>query len=253
MNGFLISTTMNKEYKAFKEFSNTVDSFVNVTRRKLSNFTNFTDSLAEELNNLKIHENFIILEKYRSILILKSKLPTNYNENNKSNDEITDISEDNIINKNDISNSHINQNSPSIIFSKLRDSNSSFHAIKRIIPLDFITNFDETAISAFIQRNQFSGSFKIQFEGRLCQPDLKTNLFKIIIPLIQNKVDLNTPEYVIVIQAFKGLIGLTIIKNDENNFNFSVYSEKNEIMGKNNSNKEYLSYIETHYYQSLIL
>lgn len=194
MNGFLISTTMNKEYKAFKEFSSQMNFFVNTEKQELNNFTDFTSSLADELRNLKIQENFTLMEKYKSILIVRNKC----------------------------------KSLPSDLFLRLRTENSSFYDIKRIVPLDFITKFDEVAIAAFIQKNQFNGTFKIQFEGRLCPDELRTDLFKIIIPLINNKVDLKTPEYVIAIQAFKGLIGLTVMKNDSKNFNFSFFAHPND-------------------------
>lgn len=206
MNGFLISTAMNKELKAFKEFSNKANSFVNLEPTTLTNTTNFESLLLEELRNLKINDNFVLLEKYRSILVVKNKT----------------------------------KNLPSNIFKKLRDDNSTFYGIKRIVPLDFITKFDEISIRNFIIKNTFEGTFKIQFEGRLCADNLKSELFKIIIPLIDNKVDLSGPDFVIVIQAFKGLIGLTIMKNDVNNFNFSIYNaaDQNDESKEIDSNHE---------------
>lgn len=193
VNGFLISTSMNKELKAFKEFSTKMDSFIQADQKQLDNFSNFTESLAQELRNLKIHENFTVIEQYKSLLIVKN----------------------------------LTKSLPSELFNLLRVNDCVFHSIKRILPLELITKYDETVIASFIQRNKFVGSFKIQFEGRLCSPELKSNLFKIIIPLLENKVNLDTPDYVILIQAFKGLIGLSVMKNDDKNFNFSFYIEEN--------------------------
>ena len=186
MNGFLLSTSMNKELKGLREFSDKMNSFETLERTEITNLSNFSQCLALELQNLRIRDSFTFIEKYKSLLIVK-----NYT-----------------------------LSLPSKLFIQLRANKCTFHAIKRIIPLDLITKYDEMVIAAY--------TFKIQFEGRLCPEDLKSNLFKLIIPLVDNKVDLNKPDYVIIIQAFKGLVGITVMENDLNNFNFSFYKEENE-------------------------
>lgn len=188
-NGFMVTTVMNREEKAFNEFSNSLARFSSASEEELTNLEDFSIQLQKELRAIKKSTNFSVEEKYKSILIVKNKTKKN----------------------------------PTEIFMWMRKSGLSFKKVLRVIPLDLITKFDEEKIQSFIKEHRFSGTYKVFFEGRLCRNDLKTDLFKLIIPLIQEKVSLDNPEYLIIIQAFKSLIGISVIENDKRNFNFSEF------------------------------
>jgi hypothetical protein len=252
---------MNKELKALKEFTAQISEEQNFQQDNSLTLCNFTESLNLELKKNK-KKNLILIEKYKSLLIVK----------NKSNRK------------------------PSEIFESLRKENVQFYNIKRVIPLDLIIKVGRRKVSEseskgeclvedqeecvvenesqgeckdqgesesqgeclvedsscnlptsiassiedkillanlsgnleltlknYLKDHPVTGSFKIQFEGRLCSENLKGELFKILIPLINCKVDLTNPEFTILIQAFKNLIGITVIKTDKKNFNFSIY------------------------------
>ncbi|KAM0681011.1 hypothetical protein GINT2_000794 [Glugoides intestinalis] len=191
-NGFIISTIMNREDKAFKEFVGKASSFSFNSGIKISVLDNFSALLQNELQHLKKSARFLLQAKHRSILLVKN--------------QTTSL--------------------PSDIFKWMRNCGVSFEHIQRIIPLDLITNFDVAMITDFVLQNKFSGRYKIFFEGRLCPDNLKIEIFKVIIPLITNKVDLDNPDYVVCVQAFKSFVGISILVNDSNNFNFSTSLNK---------------------------
>lgn len=78
---------------------------------------------------------------------------------------------------------------------------------------------DLNLICNLVDNYHFKTTYKILFEGRLC-PDLKKRVFEIVIPRIKAKVDLVSPDDLVLVQAFKYYVGFCILKNDANNFNF---------------------------------
>lgn len=190
-NGFIITSNMNREDKSFKEFKDKVQGVVaSPSKNSVNSQSNFYQLLMEELKNLKIKDIFAVKEKYKSFLLIE----------NRSSAEPTDI------------------------LRKCRNKNIEFKNVLRIVPLDFLSKFDQKSVENFILAHPFEGSYKILFEGRLCPEDLKERMFQIIIPLIHGKVKLVNPDYVIIIQAFKNFIGISVMENDVKNFNFSAAS-----------------------------
>lgn len=188
-NGFVVTTIMNREDKAFAEFAAKVTGLAAPPNKEPAGFVDFTAALSLELSRLKHHcQSFILKEKHKSILLVKNQT----------------------------------EHTPSEIFKWMRDRCVSFRNISRVVPLDLISKFDEAGIRSFVMENRRRGSFKILFEGRLCPEDLKSEVFKVILPLVDAKVDLTHPDFVVVVQAFKSLVGLCIIENDPRNFNFST-------------------------------
>lgn len=194
MNGFFVSTIMNREDKGLREFYNTANKYVKIEKAHLSNTSDFEAALLSELKSMKIKQNFSVLEKHKSMVILKNETKM----------------------------------IPSDIVISMRTKKAEFENVQRVLPLDILVKFDESKISDYIRSKQITGTFKIQFEGRMCPSDLKNNLFKIIIPLIDNKVSLDEPDYTIIIQAFKSLIGISVVKSDKDNFNFSNKNTKED-------------------------
>lgn len=264
MNGFLISTAMSKELKGLGEFTaaaeaalmdlkprdNVGDSLESVT------CVDFSVSLEKELANHKEQRNktkqaFSLLEKYRSLVLLNNRtsslpseivqalrrngdlfyaikriIPLDFiikiegreirdkERNRVPRDSETDGTKDN---GKDHSTDEKEDNESIGLFGDELHSAELYPAIGDSV---------KEQISNYIKNNKFAGTYKILFEGRLCPTTLKEELFKIILPILtENKVKLEGPENIILVQAFKGLIGLTAMKNDRNNFNFSIYSD----------------------------
>lgn len=189
-SGFIITSIMNKEDKAFKEFNDKIGNIFNAPVQCYNCNSNFQKLLSQEIRNLKTKKNFRLLEKYQSILFI---------DNNTS-------------------------KKPSEILEYCRNCQISFRNILRIIPLNIIIKFEIQTIQKFILENPFEGTYKILYEGRLCPNDLKERIFQAIVPIISSKVKLNNPDYVIVVEGFKSFVGISVIKNDTKNFNFSIHS-----------------------------
>lgn len=187
-SGFYISCIMNREDRGWREFSDKV-SLLMAKKEKMpfSANMNFQKALTEELRSYKPKASVELLERHKGVLFAKN---------------LTNIN-------------------PSEIFKLLRETEARFSNVLRIIPLDLLIKFDEQRIKNTIQESCIEGSFKIMFEGRLCEKDIKEKIFEIIIPNVGCKVDLENPRNVIVVQAFKNFIGLSVIKNDDRNFNFN--------------------------------
>lgn len=188
-NGFIITCVINKEEKAFREFKDIVDSSnfnINLAE-KIETKMDFSKQLALDLNKLRIKSSFIIKDKHKGILLVQN----------------------------------MSETSPVYIFNRLREKMTVFKNILRVLPLDLLYKFDHEIIQDFVRNHTFCGSYKIMFEGRLCQSDQKDRVFAAIIPIVENVVSLVNPENVIVVQAFKSAVGISIMKNDSKNFNFS--------------------------------
>ncbi|ELA41387.1 uncharacterized protein VICG_01628 [Vittaforma corneae ATCC 50505] len=117
-NGFAITTAMNREDKAFQEFTTKVAGFAASPKNELTNLTDFTAALNSELSKLRHCQNFILKEKYKSILMVENQT----------------------------------ESTPSEIFRWMRDRKLSFQNISRVIPLDLVLKLGEadTSIKPFV-------------------------------------------------------------------------------------------------------
>lgn len=187
-NGFFISCIMNREDKAFREFITKVSSFGWCGIQSVSfPVTNFKAELARELKMFRSYKYFSLLDEYKSVMLIENKtnLPSTH------------------------------------LYNKMREMDMKFFNVQRILPLDLITSLESPQIASYIMNSKINGRFKILFEGRLCCTKTKEAIFKIIIPLVKSKVDLVSPEFIIVVQAFKKHIGISVVKGESRNFNFS--------------------------------
>lgn len=184
--GFLITSIINREERAVKEFRSKLKSIAEVRVHEISCTSNFERLLEDELKALRIREDLVVAEKFRSILVLEDRTGR----------------------------------SPIEIFGKLRSLKAEFNNVLRVVPLDFVTRFDQEAIEKYIQRNRFEGTYKVAYEGRLCPSGMREKMLQIIVPLVCSKVDLDNPDVLIVVQVFKNLVGLAVMRNVDS-FNFS--------------------------------
>lgn len=193
-NGFFIFCNINKEKKAFYEFlkETTTLSLNNpIPTVNSSQIFNFEAQLTHELEIFKKKKNFVLIEEFKSIIIVENRTSV----------------------------------LPSEIYNKIvNSSNMHFKYALRIVPIDLFTNIESDKIKSYILDKNFSGTYKVLFEGRLHDKATKEKIFKTIIPLINCKVKLVDPDFLVVIQAYKRKIGLTVIKNDYKNFNVTKES-----------------------------
>lgn len=196
-SGFFIFCDINKENKAFLEFINSTLT-LNLYRIPKTSFPliDFESVLQSELKYFKDDKKFTLIDKYKSFILVKNKT--------------------NVL--------------PSTIYKRIVKLNIKFKYVARIVPMDLLTSFDPSLITNYIMATSFNGTYKILFEGRLYEKEIKERLFQIIIPLIKCKVQLNNPEFLIVVQAYKKQIGITVIKNDFLNFNLSQIHLKNHLL-----------------------
>lgn len=184
--GFLITSVINREEKALKEFLNKLKCITGEGASEISCTSNFGRLLADELRALKIREDLTVIEKFKSILVLQNRT----------------------------------EQTPTDLFARLRSSQAEFCNVLRVVPLDFLARFDQKSIEKYILENRFEGTYKVAYEGRLCPEGMREKMLQIIVPLVDRKVDLKNPDVLIVVQAFKSLVGLTVMKN-VGSFNFS--------------------------------
>lgn len=185
--GFLITSGMNREDKAFKEFMSKVVGFGSSGQKRYTNISNFGVLLKDELTKLKTKQNFIIQEKYKSLLIVRNET------------ESTSVE----------------------IFKWMRKNGILFKNILRVVPLDILGRLDVEIIKKYVFEKKRSGSFKILYEGRLCQAETKNSIFGAVIRMIDSPVNLSDPDWMVVVEVFKSIVGLSVVESDDRNFNFA--------------------------------
>lgn len=179
---------MNKEEHAYREFQRVSELLPpSVAESTPFPVLDFGKALAGELRSFRSRKFFTKLDGYRSILWV-----SNHSEMR-----------------------------PSAICARMRELDVRFDHIRRVMPLDIITGFDPEQIRRYILGSYAGGSFKIQYEGRLCDSETRERVFGVILPLMTGKVVLDAPEYVVVVQAFRGHLGVSVVGRDARNFNFS--------------------------------
>jgi len=191
--GFIITTGINREERAFKEFASKVSGFSSPPRDQYTHLSDFSSILKQELAKLSIRQSFTLQDKYRSLLVVKNETDT----------------------------------SPVEIFKWMRSKGILFKNIARVIPLDIMGKLDLEAIQQYVIERKMAGRFKIVFEGRLCLDERKSEIYNAVLPLIESEVSLKDPAWIVVVQAFKSVVGLSIVETDSKNFNFAESHECN--------------------------
>lgn len=180
---------MNKEAQGYREFLKMSERLSPKTAENTSfPVTDFGKTLLDELRLFRSKKIFTKLDEYKSILFV-----SNHGEER-----------------------------PSAIYARMRALDIRFDYIQRVLPLDIITSFDAAQIREYVLEKNVSGSFKILYEGRLCDGGARERVFQAVLPLMTGRVALDNPEHVVVVQAFKSYVGLSIVGNDAKNFNFSI-------------------------------
>lgn len=185
--GFFVSCRLNKEPKGLREVIGRLQGLVEPPRKVMGE-KSIQQILEEEIEEYKSSTKFAKHDRYRCILFLE----------NKSTE--TSLS----------------------LFYKLRASGTRFEYVHRVVPLDNFFQFDEEKILESISGLDESKSYKIMYEGRLCHADIKARIFDLITKNISLRVDLESPHYIIVTQAFKNNLGISVVEGEKENFNFSA-------------------------------
>ena len=89
---------------------------------------------------------------------------------------------------------------------------------RRIIPINVTTDTDADNISKeilkLVQDSKMTGSYRISIEKR--NSELSTqNLISKIAPKIKNKVSLEKPDWIVLIEILGDTTGISILKNNE--------------------------------------
>ncbi|AFM98972.1 hypothetical protein EHEL_090770 [Encephalitozoon hellem ATCC 50504] len=185
--GFFVSCRLNKESKGLREVTGKLQGLVEPPRKN-SEEKSIRRILEEEIEEYKSCTQFTKHDGYRCVLLLE----------NRSTE--TSLS----------------------LFYKLRASGTRFEYVHRIVPLDNFFQFDEEKILESIGRLDENKSYRIMYEGRLCHHEMKKKVFDLITKSISLRVDLESPHYIIAVQAFKGNLGVSVVEGEKENFNFSA-------------------------------
>lgn len=188
-NGFFVSCVAGYTKEAFKEVVSLLNSLeTSALNTQLAFDSDLSQLLRAELKELKRTKNFRKFEESRSLLFIENTTDAH----------------------------------PSEIHQKIIEKGPRFRKALRVIPLDVFGVLSNDTIESYITRKDIKGSFKITFQGRLCPDDTKERLFGIILPLIHEEVNLNNPQYEIIVQAFKKYVGLAVLPHSQCLFNFHV-------------------------------
>ncbi|KAL7345031.1 hypothetical protein P7C65_09s2g14700 [Encephalitozoon intestinalis] len=185
--GFFVSCRLNKETKGLKEVVGKLEGLIETPKKDTAG-KSIRKILEEEIEEYKSSTKFRKHDGYRCILFLENR----------------------------------SSESSSALFSKLRESETRFEYVLRIVPLEEFFRFDEGKVLESIRGLDENKSYKIMYEGRMCHPDTKEKVFDLITGNLSLKVDLKTPHYIIAVQAFKNNLGISVIENERENFNFSA-------------------------------
>jgi hypothetical protein len=190
--GFYISCKKGREEKAFKEVSGVLKNLLESSKE----YSQYEDidiekEIKKEVDLL--HSNpFKIYFQYCSMLFIS--------------------------NGSSISSSHL--------YNLLRENQVSFVFAHRVVPFDAFFKFEETLLCEMIKCIKTDKTYKILYEERFVPENMKLRVFDCITSNLKCTVDLSNPYYLIVVQALKNFIGVSVIENEKFNFNFSKDSKK---------------------------
>lgn len=185
--GFYVSCKKGREEKAFRELVGVFMHLIESTKiYSTYEDINIEDELKKEAA-AQTSTPFKIYFKYRSMLFVsnESDLP------------------------------------PSWFYRALRSKNISFSLIQRVVPIDFFFKLEKEKIKSIISNLDQTKTYKIIYEERFVPEDTKLKAFGYITETLNMKVDLTSPYYLLSVQALKNNVGVSIITNELNNFNFS--------------------------------
>ncbi|KAM0672660.1 hypothetical protein CWI42_100250 [Ordospora colligata] len=185
--GFFVSCRQNKEQKGLREITRKLQILIESSVR-MHKVCRLEEQLQDEIEEYKNHSKFVKLMEHRCILVIENK-------------------------------SHESSVS---LFNKLRETNTIFEYVHRVIPLERIFRIDDAKIIEGIQGLEDGKSYKIVYEERMCSEGVKKRVFDVITKNICLKVDLETPDYIIAVQVFKSMFGMSVVMNEHKNFSFSA-------------------------------
>lgn len=114
------------------------------------------------------------------------------------------------------------------LFDDLKHRKISTRHINRLIPLQVICSISEIekSIEELLEGMRFEGSYKILYESRLCESGVKQTVFETVGGMAIGKVDLDKPDWLIVVQAMMDVAGISVMKNTKFNFNGKCIKEE---------------------------
>lgn len=186
--GFFVSCKKGKEKKAFLELQTILNSFISNSELQKDYCTfNVAEEIEDELKNLRTSY-FSIHFTYKSLLY--------------------------------VSNSSTFLSSK--LFRMLKERHVLLEYVHRIFPLDHYFTYNAEYIKKLISNIDKSLTFKIEYKETFAVKNSKKEVFKTITGTLQGmKVDLKNPHYLILVQVLKNDLGITILENFTDSFNFS--------------------------------
>jgi len=186
-SGFFISCAKNKEERSFKEFVSKIDALTaSGTRRPTYPIRSFEEELKRQILEISRTRKFECFSVYKSMLIVENR---------------TSIA-------------------PTEIFRQMRRENTEFASLFRVVPLDYFGKLESLKIDDIAAATGISGTYKIVYEDRLCAPDLKPRVFAKVVSAVAARVSLDTPDFIVIVQAYKDNVGISVIRSELGNFNF---------------------------------
>lgn len=179
--GFIITFQKNTEHQANEEFKSMLQTKIRTT----ADVPNFDQLLKQTRTQSFVQE--IRIEKLKQVKMFKLE-----------NDKLDVLS----------------------IFETFNFGTKYIH---RIVPLKLITTVSEYKKDLCEYIDNISKldvkSFKIMYESRL-NDSVKDEMFSFVLSKLKFEVNLKHPEYVLIIQVCKNVIGVSFMKNQ--NFNFKI-------------------------------
>lgn len=119
------------------------------------------------------------------------------------------------------------------IYSKMRQFKNTLKHTCRIIPISSFVKFRnfESEVARYISElnSKIGKTYKISYEHRITDPKYKESIFSAVVNNVTLKVNLKCPDYILVIQAVKNLIGLSLVENGDDDYNFDSSIADNAI------------------------
>jgi tRNA(Ser,Leu) C12 N-acetylase TAN1 len=187
--GFFVSCRLSKESRALREITLALQELAERPDSLYMhrNSPDYERMLEEEIRAYKSSSGFAKYIGYKNTFYLENKSPVPSKE----------------------------------LFGRLRESRRRFEYVQRVVPMESFFRFNEARILKEVEGLDSDRTYRITFEGRLCDKEMRSKIFGLITQKLRMKVSLTSPFYNIIVHVFKTYVGISVMNNRECSFNFS--------------------------------
>lgn len=185
--GFFVSHRLNKGDKGLREVVSGLQRLVECRDVASVDGRSFKQLLEEEIEEYKNTAKFVKHSSHRSILFLENR------------SRVSTLG----------------------LFYRLREADTRFEYVYRVVPLERFFRYSSRQVIESVGELDRTRTYRILYEERLCSDGMKEAVFESITGALCMKVDLVDPHYTIVVQGFKDQVGISVVENEKENFNFS--------------------------------